>query len=63
MLPAVSNHGHGPLIIFGNGSGQFRMAIGAEPHLFPDPKIEHRGVRPHLSKEPQARYDLMIQLD
>jgi hypothetical protein len=34
MLAAFGNHGHGPLIVFGDRSGQFRMAVGTEPYLF-----------------------------
>ena len=44
MLAAFRNHGHGPLIVFGDRSGQFRMAVGMEPYLFTYPKIEHRRV-------------------
>jgi hypothetical protein len=63
MLAAFGNHGHGPLIVFGDRSSQFRMAVGVEPYLFAYAKIEHHGVRPHLSQEAQSRDDLMIQLD
>ena len=39
MLAAFGNHGYGPLIVFGDGSGQFRLAVGLEPNLFTYPKV------------------------
>ena len=39
MLAAFGNHGHGPLIVFGDRSGQFRVAVGTEPYLFAYPIV------------------------
>jgi hypothetical protein len=63
MLPRIGDHGDRFLVVARQNSDHVRPSTGAESHSFPDSKIQHGAVRPHLAEKSESSHDLVVQLD
>ena len=63
MLPRIRDHGDRFLVVLRQNASHFRPSIRAESHAFPDAKIQHLAVRPHLAEKSESSHNLVVQLN
>jgi hypothetical protein len=61
VFSGIGDHGDGLFVITSQDSEHHGAAVGMEPHSFAYAETQHRGVRAHLVKEPEASHNLVVQ--
>ena len=62
-LAVVGNDAHRLAVVFSDDAEQHRMTLRMKRNPFPDAKVEHLRVRPHLAEKFKSRNDAMIEVD
>ena len=63
MLTGIRDHGDRLLVVLRQNAGYLGPSIGPEFHSFPDSKIKHLAVRPHLAEKSEPSNNLVVQFD
>jgi hypothetical protein len=61
-VTVVCNHGHGPLVIASQDSGNRTAVLRLERNAITDPELKHRLMGMHLIHESEALHDAVIQV-
>ena len=61
--PVVGNDAHRLTVVFSDDAEQHRMTLRMKRNPFPDAKVEHLRVRPHLAEKFKPCHDAMVEID